>query len=669
MTGQEPAPDRLGNYRVLRRLGEGGMGVVYLAVDPEQRTVAVKALRQGVSFDPNARHRLAREVETMRRVHSPFVAEVLDADLSSEPPYIVTRYVEGRTLEDMVAESGPLAGPALARLAYGLASALTAVHAAGVVHRDLKPGNVMLAEGTPVVIDFGIAQAPDLTRLTMTGMFMGTPGYLAPEVIEGKQSGPAADVHSWGATVAFAATGRPPFGIGTFETIFYRIVHGQPDLDRFPPVLVPLVAHALARDPSRRPSAAELGARLAALDPASLTPAAAPPIRPGAAWQGTPGTMMDSPPGAAARAHAAHQAAPAPNGQQPNGQQPNGQPAPFPAAWPSPAGLPPAGGAAPNGLARPAAAGPNGLAQPGAATAAPPGWPQVTRPLRVGRAGRKAPADFADVLPPVQYGPPRSAAPAGAASAGAVRPGAGPSGAGPSGAVPSGAVWPAGRPAPSSKASQAGARPARKAGRGGRLLAVVAVAVAISVSVLLPIAGTLAALAGLLALRAASRTGGSLAKRRSARGNRATDPVIAAVVFPGALLRSALRMVLLAPFAAVAGGIVAAITIVAVRTDPLPQAGAYAAGAIVAFYGLGPGSSGCRKPLVRFFNGLGRTPVSVVIVFVGMTAVAIGAIAAAASHPPFYWPFGNLPVQLRQLPTPHGLVRAARAVIHRVVGR
>ena len=640
MTGQEPAPDRLGNYRVLRRLGEGGMGVVYLAVDPQQRTVAVKALRQGVSFDPNARHRLAREVETMRRVHSPFVAEVLDADVSSEPPYIVTRYVEGRTLEDMVAESGPLAGAALARLAYGLASALAAVHAAGVVHRDLKPGNVMLADGRPVVIDFGIAQAPDLTRLTMTGMFMGTPGYLAPEVIEGKPSGPAADVHSWGATVAFAATGRPPFGIGTFETIFYRIVHGQPDLDRFPPALAPLVAHALARDPSRRPSAAELGARLAALDPASLVPAAAPAAGPGAVPHGAPGTMMDSPAGAgAAWALAARPEAPAVNG------------------------LPP------NGLAKPRGAGPNGLAGPAAATAAPLRWPHATRPLAVGRIGRKAKADYGDVLPPVQYGSPGSAVPNGAVPNGAVPNGAVPGGVVPGRAAPPEAAWPAGGQARSGEAGKAGARPARKAARCGRLLAVAAVAVAVSVSVLLPIAGMLAALAGLLALRAASHTGGNLARRRSARGSRATDPVIAAVVFPGALLRSALRMLLLAPLAALVGGIVAAVTIVAVRTDPLPLAGAYAAGAIVAFYGLGPGSSGSRRPLVRFFNGLGRTPVSAVIVFVGMAAVVIGAIAAAASHPPFYWPFGNLPVQLKQLPTLHGLVHDGRVVILRVVGR
>ena len=287
------------------------MGVVYLAADPQDRLVAVKALRQGVSVDPNARYRLAREVETMRRVHSPFVAEVLDADVTSEPPYIVTRYVQGRSLEDVVAESGPLAGEALARLAYGLASAMNAVHAAGVVHRDLKPGNVMLADGKPVVIDFGIAQAPDLTRLTMTGMFMGTPGYLAPEVIEGKPSGPAADVHSWGATVAFAATGRPPFGIGSFETIFYRIVHGQPDLDRFPPPLAPLVVDALARDPARRPSAGDLSARLAALDPASLVPGAARPAAAGAAPP--PGTVMDHR-GAAARAPGAGQAPAAQNG-------------------------------------------------------------------------------------------------------------------------------------------------------------------------------------------------------------------------------------------------------------------------------------------------------------------------------------------------------------------
>src|SRR5229473_1707420 len=272
MTAQNHTGDKFGPYRLLERLGEGGMGVVYLAADPEQRSVAVKVLRPAVAGDPNARRRLAREVETMRRVRSPFVAEVVDADVTCDPPYIVTRYVRGRTLEQVIAEHGPLPGPQLAAVSRGLAAALTAVHASGVVHRDLKPGNVMLADGEPVVIDFGIAHAPDSTRITQTGMFMGTPGYLAPEVIEGKESSQASDVHSWGATVAFAATGRPPFGTGPFETIFYRIMHGGPNLDTLPAPLQPLVLDALSRDPARRPSPAEIGQRVAAIDPGALIP-------------------------------------------------------------------------------------------------------------------------------------------------------------------------------------------------------------------------------------------------------------------------------------------------------------------------------------------------------------------------------------------------------------
>ncbi len=265
--------ERLGPYLLREQLGEGGMGVVYLASDAGGSLVAVKVLRQGVPAEATARRRLAREVATMRRVHSPFVAEVVDADVENDPPYIVTRYVAGRTLEDVVAAEGALTGAALADLARGLASALVAVHAAGVVHRDLKPGNVMMVDGQPVVIDFGIAQAPDSTRLTMTGMFMGTPGYLAPEVIEGKASGPAADMHSWAATIAYAACGRAPFGTGQFESIFYRIVHGEPDLDRMPPPLLPIVLAALARDPSRRPSAAEVAEFAAGLNPQTLLPA------------------------------------------------------------------------------------------------------------------------------------------------------------------------------------------------------------------------------------------------------------------------------------------------------------------------------------------------------------------------------------------------------------
>src|SRR6516164_6914345 len=270
-------PGTLGPYRLQDRLGEGGMGVVHLARDPQGGLVAVKVLHPTTTESANARLRLAREVETMRRVRSPFVAEVLDADVTGEFPYIVTRYVPGTTLDEMVRTRGPLSGAGLRRLAYGTAEALAAIHAAGVVHRDLKPGNVMLSDDRPVVIDFGIAQVGDATRLTQTGLVMGTPGYLAPEVIEGQPSSPASDVHSWGATMAFAATGRPPYGGGSYESIFYRIVSGQADLAGAPAALAPLLAAALARDPARRPSASWLSAQVSALDLSAASQAPAAP--------------------------------------------------------------------------------------------------------------------------------------------------------------------------------------------------------------------------------------------------------------------------------------------------------------------------------------------------------------------------------------------------------
>ena len=271
MPATDNLPRTLGPYRLQDRLGEGGMGVVHLARDPEGRAVAVKVLHPLGSEGVNARRRLAREVETMRRVRSPYVAEVLDADVTGEFPYIVTRFVTGPTLEEMVRTRGPLSGPGLRRLGHGMAEALTAIHAAGVVHRDLKPGNVMLSDDRPIVIDFGIAQAGDATRLTQTGLVMGTPGYLAPEVIEGEPSSPASDVHSWGSTMVFAATGHLPFGGGSYETIFYRIISGRADLSGVPGPLVPLISAALARDPSHRPSASWLSAQAVTLDMSAAT--------------------------------------------------------------------------------------------------------------------------------------------------------------------------------------------------------------------------------------------------------------------------------------------------------------------------------------------------------------------------------------------------------------
>ncbi|SNS80082.1 Serine/threonine protein kinase [Streptosporangium subroseum] len=259
--------DRLGPYRLLRRLGEGGMGVVHLAVDPQGRQVAVKVLRAEVAGDDVARRRLSREVETMRRVRSEYIAEVLDADVTGHRPYIVTRYIAGPPLDEVVKQDGPMELPALLKIAKGVASALAAVHSVGVIHRDLKPGNVLILDGQPVLIDFGIAQAVDATRLTQTGMFIGTPGYLAPEIIEGHEAGPEVDVHAWAGTLVFAATGQPPFGKGTLEMIFYNITAGKANVDAVPRELQPVLRAALQRDPAKRPKAAELAAQVERLSP------------------------------------------------------------------------------------------------------------------------------------------------------------------------------------------------------------------------------------------------------------------------------------------------------------------------------------------------------------------------------------------------------------------
>ncbi|GAA0377111.1 hypothetical protein GCM10009530_29630 [Microbispora corallina] len=264
--------DRLGPYRLLRRLGEGGMGVVHLALDPHGRQVAVKVLRSEVAGDDVARRRLSREVETMRRVRSPHIAEVVDADVTGRRPYIVTRYVPGRPLDEIIKQDGPLPLDALLKVAKGVAEALAAVHAAGVIHRDLKPGNVLMLDGQPVLIDFGIAQAVDATRLTQTGMFIGTPGYLAPEIIEGHEAGSEVDVHAWAGTLLFAATGLPPFGKGTLEMIFFNITSGKANVDAAPAPLQPLLRAAFQRDPARRPTAVELVGRVGQLMPQNRRP-------------------------------------------------------------------------------------------------------------------------------------------------------------------------------------------------------------------------------------------------------------------------------------------------------------------------------------------------------------------------------------------------------------
>ncbi len=270
-TGNTQTPERLGPYRLVRKIGEGGMGVVHLGIDGEGREVAVKVLHPHVAADLKARDRLTREVETMRRVRSPHVAEVVDAELVGGQPYVVTRFAPGRTLEATVLEEGPLPASRLIRMTQGLCQALVAIHAAEVIHRDFKPSNVMLVDGEPLVIDFGIAHLVNATRLTQTGMFVGTPGYLAPEIIRDSEITQAADVHSLASTVFFAAVGAPPFGTGTFEAVCFNIMEGRAQLDKAPVWLRGWLSRALQVDPADRPNAHELLRMARALDPSVTT--------------------------------------------------------------------------------------------------------------------------------------------------------------------------------------------------------------------------------------------------------------------------------------------------------------------------------------------------------------------------------------------------------------
>ena len=253
---------RLGQYRLVQRIGEGGMGVVHLALDRHGRAVALKVLRPHVALDPEARTRLAREVASLSRVHSPYVAPIIDADVEGPRPYIVTRYVPGPSLDEQVAERGLLPPAALHRVASGLVEALDAIHGAGVIHRDVKPANVLLVDGEPVLIDFGIAHVADDTRLTMAGLVMGTPGYLSPEVISGQDVTTATDWWGWAATTAFAAGGVPPFGRGAMSAVLARVAQGEPDLLAVDPRIEPLLYAALSPDPAQRPHHHEIVAAL-----------------------------------------------------------------------------------------------------------------------------------------------------------------------------------------------------------------------------------------------------------------------------------------------------------------------------------------------------------------------------------------------------------------------
>ncbi|REE96937.1 serine/threonine-protein kinase [Thermomonospora umbrina] len=262
----EPAdPDRLGGYRIAGRLGEGAQGVVLLGHGPEGpdgTAVAIKLLHARLSDDAQARSRFIREVELAKQVATFCTAAVLDADVEGDRPYIVSEYIEGPSLAGLVSAEGPRGRTALERLAVGTATALTAIHRAGVVHRDFKPANVLLGGDGPRVIDFGIARAIDAGGLTQVGRVPGTPAYMSPEQLGGVEVGPAADVFAWGSTMLYAATARLPFGEGSLQEVIQRIVYDEPVLDALPESLRTVVADAMAKDPARRPTARQLLDRL-----------------------------------------------------------------------------------------------------------------------------------------------------------------------------------------------------------------------------------------------------------------------------------------------------------------------------------------------------------------------------------------------------------------------
>jgi serine/threonine protein kinase len=378
--------ERLGPYRLIEEIGEGGMGVVHLALDPRGRAVAIKVLRTHIAHDDDARRRLGREVDTLSRIRDDRVASVIDADIMGPRPYIVTRYVPGTALDETVEEHGPLAPHELLRLARGVAEAIRAIHACGVVHRDIKPGNVLLEDGEPVLIDFGIAHLQDDVRHTVGGLVMGTPGYLSPELVEGAAITDATDWWGWAATITFAASGRPPFGRARMDAVLTRVRSGDVDLDGVDPLLVPLLRAALSPDPTRRPHADDV---IAALERYAVGRAATVPPPRGGPWDHET-TQVEPPPlPGSTQVLQEHSTSVMP-------------PVPMPSAWPPPSAHPAAAAPAP-AAPGPAAPGPAGPAPIRVPYAAPvqPGWHDEPAPTSGDYWDRGVPEDDeeAEIVP------------------------------------------------------------------------------------------------------------------------------------------------------------------------------------------------------------------------------------------------------------------------------
>lgn len=364
-------PRVVGSFRLHRRLGAGGMGVVYLGSDRRGQRVALKVIRPDLAEDQEFRSRFAREVSAARRIRGGCTARLVAADLDADRPWFATQYVPGPSLHDKVNEEGPLSAAQTASIGAALAEGLLAVHDAGVVHRDLKPSNILLSPKGPRIIDFGIAWATGASTLTHVGTAVGSPGFLAPEQVRGAAVTPATDVFALGATLAYASMADSPFGQGSSEVMLYRVVHEEPQLMAVPDALAPLVHACLAKDPEERPSTLQLSLRLKEIAareahglPDSRPPVARQPDRPSGqraaqyAEQRTERRTLQAP--------TPRPQAPAP-GRHPDQARP---PAPRPATGRPPGarrpGSPARGGAARGGAAGAGAA--RGKGRPGART-------------------------------------------------------------------------------------------------------------------------------------------------------------------------------------------------------------------------------------------------------------------------------------------------------------
>ncbi|GAA3115555.1 protein kinase domain-containing protein [Streptosporangium carneum] len=635
MTGETQAPERLGPYRLLRQIGEGGMGVVHLGLDEDGREVAVKVLHPHVAADLKARDRLTREVETMRRVRSSQVAEVLDAKLTGKQPYIVTRFAPGRTLEEIVLADGPLDPHEVVKLARGLCAALVAIHAADVIHRDFKPSNVMIVDGEPLVIDFGIAHLVNATRLTQTGMFVGTPGYLAPEIIRDSEITQAADVHALASTVFFGATGKPPFGTGSFEVVCFNIMEGRANIDLAPVWLRGWLRQALAVDPAARPSAHTLLRMARDLDPTvTAFHETAPPtavLDGGTRVLDTNGTKVLGQ-GTSPSSSAPPSPPPPANGTRVLGQgtSPSSSPPPPPAngtrALPQDGTysdlLPPVEYAKPERRER------KPRPEPGSQAGSPPPYvpatqppPYVPAPLSAQQrvappphadqrvAGYPAPQPTAQNRP---YAPPTEPRPY----------------------TPPPAPRPQQQPQPQPQSQQP--RPQYRTGHP--LAAVLLLTILVGLACVLPVAVSAFALVAALCLRVGEYLFGDLAQRRSVRGNSSVDPLLAVVGTPWALIKAGLATLVTAPLAAMFGMCVwgALRFVVHLKTDP---AAAYAAGAFVAGLFVLPGGGKPRRAVSRALTGVIRSPGAAMVTTIILGTLAFFAVMAALTMVPSFAPW------------------------------